>query len=83
LMADVFFVYVLRSQKTGRRYIGHCERLERRLDQHNSGGTKATQYGKPWVLAYSETFPSIADAVRRELFLKCGQGRELLDRLEV
>jgi putative endonuclease len=82
-MADGFYVYVLRSQKTGRRYIGHCENLDRRLIQHNSGGTKATQYGKPWVLAYSEPYQSRTAAVRRELFLKSGIGREMLDKLGV
>jgi hypothetical protein len=38
----MFYVYVLRSRKTGRRYVGSCENVEDRLQRHSAGHSKAT-----------------------------------------
>ncbi|MFL6528667.1 MAG: GIY-YIG nuclease family protein [Chthoniobacterales bacterium] len=38
----MFYVYVLRSEKTGRRYVGSCEDVEQRLKRHNAAHSKAT-----------------------------------------
>src|SRR6266700_144899 len=46
----MFYCYVLRSQKTGRRYVGSCENLTERIRRHNAGDSKATKHGVPWVL---------------------------------
>ncbi|PYK08044.1 MAG: hypothetical protein DME65_14930 [Verrucomicrobia bacterium] len=37
------YCYVLRIQKTGRRYVGSCEDLTERLRRHNAGDSKATK----------------------------------------
>jgi putative endonuclease len=78
----MFWVYVLRSQLTGRRYVGQCADIDRRLIQHNSGHTRATRHQRPWALIHREPYNTRIDAVRRERFLKSGQGRDWLDRLE-
>ena len=74
----MFFVYVLRSQTNGRSYVGYTTNLVQRLGQHNLGMTKSTKNRGPWELIHSETFDSRTGAVRRERFLKSGQGREEL-----
>src|SRR4051794_31610834 len=52
----MFYVYVLRSQCTGRRDVGWCEDREERLRRHNAGDTKSTRGGIPWVMnAFSLT----------------------------
>ena len=83
----MFYVYVLRSESTGRRYIGSTANIAERLSQHNAGYCKATKHGVPWKLVYQETSPNRADAVTREKFLKTGRGREELakiqDRLQI
>jgi putative endonuclease len=79
----LFHVYVLRSQTTGRRYVGSCADLTNRLREHNAGESKATRYGMPWVLMHHESFSSRAQAVARERYYKTGKGREDLDRLGV
>ncbi|MBI2760016.1 MAG: GIY-YIG nuclease family protein, partial [Chloroflexi bacterium] len=33
----MFWVYVLRSEKTGRHYTGSCHDLDNRVREHNSG----------------------------------------------
>src|SRR5215471_10425151 len=43
----MFHVYVLRSTKTGRRYVGSCEDLDERLRRHNFGHSKATRHSVP------------------------------------
>jgi putative endonuclease len=77
----MYFVYVLRSEGTGRHYVGHTSELTQRLGQHNNGITKSTKNRGPWVLIYQERYPTKADAMRRERFLKTGQGREELKQL--
>ena len=79
--AGVHFVYVLRSMKTGRRYIGSCEDVAERLRRHNAGHSKSTKHGIPWVLVHQEAFASRSEAIAREFQLKSGQGRAYLDAL--
>ncbi len=64
------FVYVLRSQPTGRYYVGTTNDLHRRLAQHNAGGTASTKAYRPWVLAHWEAFDDIPTARRREQQIK-------------
>jgi len=77
----MFHVYVLKSRKTGRRYVGSCEDLEIRVKRHNLGHSKATRHGVPWALVHSETFSNRADATKRERYYKSGRGRDELDQL--
>ena len=77
------FVYVLRSEKNGRRYIGCCADVDARLAKHNSGSTTSTRSGRPWRVVHSEVFPSKSEALRRERFLKSGQGRATLNQLHL
>jgi len=76
----MFYCYVLRSQKTGRRYVGSCENLTERIRRHNAGDSKATKHGAPLVLVHSESFASRPEAARRERYYKTGRGRDELDR---
>jgi putative endonuclease len=78
----MFHVYVLKSQKTGRRYVGSCENLETRVKRHNLGHSKATRHGVPWALVHTETFSNRADAARKERYYKSGRGRDEFDQLQ-
>ena len=77
----MYYVYVLVSERTGRRYVGSCRDLEDRLRRHNEGRSKSTRHGVPWRLVYREVFLTRAAAVRRERYLKNGRGREELDAI--
>ena len=68
-------VYVLRSILTGEHYTGSTCDHEQRLGQHNDGLVRSTKHARPWELIYYEEYPTRAEAVRRERFLKSGQGR--------
>jgi putative endonuclease len=77
----MFFVYILQSETTGQHYTGYAADLEQRLGQHNAGLTRSTKGRGPWKLVYSEEYATRAEAMRREKFLKSGQGREQLPQL--
>ncbi len=74
----MFTVYVLRSKSTGKLYIGQTQNLEKRLTEHSQGMARYTRGRGPWMLLCSEKHDTRADAIRRERFLKSGQGREWL-----
>src|SRR3954463_4734094 len=72
----MFYVYVLRSETSHGRYVGSCADLRGRLARHNAGIVNATKAGVPWILIHSEPFSTRSEAVRRELHLKTGGGRD-------
>ena len=76
----MFHTYVLRSQATGRYYIGSTDNLEQRLVYHNTNKTKYTRGKGPWELAWSESHSSRSDAMKREREFKGWKNRAYLER---
>ena len=76
----MFYVYVLKSLKDGIRYIGSGENAEERLRRHNKGDYRFTKGHRPWELIHKEEFYTRSEAVKKEKFLKSGQGRAFLDK---
>ena len=74
----MYFVYILKSLKDHKRYIGFTSDLERRILEHNSGLVKSTRNRKPLELIYTEEFENKKIAMAREKFFKSGKGREFL-----
>ncbi|MDO8749000.1 MAG: GIY-YIG nuclease family protein [Candidatus Omnitrophota bacterium] len=76
----MYYVYVLRSVKHNRIYIGLTQNLNTRIKEHNAGKTKSTKFFKPWVLLRYEELDSRKAARAREKALKSGFNRERLKR---
>ena len=80
-----FFVYILKSESSGRFYIGHTDNVQRRIAQHNDPlyhGSKTTKrFAGPWSLVYSESFESRSDAMSRELQIKKWKSRKAIESL--
>ncbi len=78
----VFWVYVIRSEASGKLYIGHTNDLAGRVRQHNDPARNRSLYTKrqagPWTLVHSERCPTRAAAMGRERYLKSGRGRAWL-----
>ena len=72
----MYYVYVLRSLKNGRLYVGCTNNLERRIQEHNTGQSKYTSLTKPFKIIHQEEFNDLSSARKREKMLKGGQGRE-------
>ena len=77
-LKKMHYVYVLRSLKDSKKYIGYTENLDRRLHEHESGMVKSTRYRRPIELIYKESFKDKTDALKKEKFFKSGKGREFL-----
>ena len=75
------YVYIIKSKRDFKRYIGLTNNLKRRLNLHNSGKVQATKNRKPFELIYYEEFEDRIDAAKREKFLKSGKGREFLNSI--
>ena len=77
----MFTTHVLRSKACRRLYTGSTSDLGRRLEQHNTDVSTSTKNRGPWQLVHREDFLTLAEAVRRERYLKTGKGREELKRI--
>ncbi len=76
----MYYTYALISLKNHKRYIGQTSKnVLERLREHNNGSNKWTRANHPFRIAYWEEFPSRTEAIKREHFLKSGQGRKWLD----
>jgi putative endonuclease len=73
-----YYVYVLSSLKKDFIYIGYSENLRNRLAEHNSGQNISTKPYLPFEIIHYEAYRNMADAKRRELYLKSNKGKTTL-----
>ena len=66
----MFYVYVLKSRKDNKLYIGQTSDLKRRIKEHNGGQTRSIKNRRPFYLVYYEAYLDFQDAKTRELKLK-------------
>jgi len=69
-----FFVYILKSTRDNKLYIGQTNNLEDRLARHNSGKVTATKNRRPLFVVHKEAYPSRTEAMQREKYLKSLKG---------
>jgi putative endonuclease len=67
----MYYLYILKSTKDNKGYIGTTNNLEKRLREHNSGKVKSTRYRVPLIVVYCEKFNTLSEARKREWFFKC------------
>lgn len=72
-----FFVYILECSDNT-YYVGCTNNLVKRLKQHNESkwGAHYTKIRRPAILKYSETFPTLLKARRRENEIKRWKRKE-------
>ena len=76
----MFSVYVLKSLRNGKRYVGSTSKEpELRLKEHNSGSNSWTRQNGPFKILKTEVYKYRFEAIKRERFLKSGAGRAQLD----
>ena len=80
-MFMTYWVYILRSESSGRFYVGHTNDLEDRLLRHNEGRVQVTKNRGPWHLVYREEFPTREAAVARERAIKGRKSRGYIETL--
>ncbi len=77
----MFYMYILKSLKDKKLYIGSTNNLPRRLKEHNSGLVPSTKPRTPFKLVYFEGYASEDEARHREHNLKL-QARALTQLLK-
>ncbi|MCX6746176.1 MAG: GIY-YIG nuclease family protein, partial [Candidatus Parcubacteria bacterium] len=76
IKTNMYNAFVLMSESHNNRYVGSCENLEKRINKHNAGKCRYTSGRRPWKLIYFEEYNTRSEAMKREKFLKSGQGRK-------
>lgn len=64
------YVYVLRSRKDGKLYVGRTDHLHDRVKAHTDGEVVSTKNRRPLELVYYEAYRDRTDSVNREKGLK-------------
>ncbi len=74
----MYYVYVLKSDKDNKNYVGYTKNLKLRFEQHKKGKVKSTKNRKPLKLIYYEVCLNQQDATHREKYLKTYHGKMFL-----
>ncbi|MCX5716035.1 MAG: GIY-YIG nuclease family protein [Candidatus Omnitrophica bacterium] len=77
----MYYVYIIKSSKDSRHYIGYTNNLERRLSEHNKGKSKSVMRRGPFTIVYYETIKTEIDAIHREKQIKSYKGGKAFKRL--
>jgi len=75
---NIYYNYVLKSQKDNFLYIGFTTNLAQRIDEHDKGLVYSTKYRRPLILVYYEVSTSQDSALHREKYLKTTYGHRYL-----
>jgi putative endonuclease len=69
----MFYVYILKSSRDGKLYIGYSSNLKQRIKQHCNGEVESTKHRRPLELVYYEGYKNEEDArLREKSFKKSG-----------
>ena len=71
----MYYVYILRSLKDKKLYIGYSENLKRRFSDHQKGQVSSTKPRRPLELVFYEAYVERSDAKRREKYFKTDKGK--------
>jgi putative endonuclease len=74
----MYYVYVLQSESDNRFYTGFTKNLEKRMEEHISGVSRATKGRIPLKLVYYEFCLNFRDAMKRERYLKTTWGKRYI-----
>jgi putative endonuclease len=75
------YVYILRSLKNSRFYIGSCIDIGKRFEQHNKGFVKSTKNLIPLKLEFYQRFNDAKAARQMEFKLKKFKSRKIIEEI--
>lgn len=70
-----YYVYVLKSTKDNKNYVGYTKNLKLRFERHVNGQVISTKNRRPMKLIYYEACLNQQDATHREKYLKTYYGK--------
>ncbi len=74
---SMYYVYLLKSVKTGKIYKGLTGNIDRRFDEHQNGRVSSTKSILPLELIHVEICKDRKSARELEKYFKSGYGREI------
>lgn len=74
----MYYTYILKSKTRPWIYVGFTSDLRKRFAEHAKGLVRSTRPYRPLELVFYESYKSMADAKRRERFLKTDKGKRTL-----
>lgn len=74
----MYYVYILKSEKDNKLYIGYSTDLKKRFSEHQNGNVRSTRPRRPFELVFYEAYKSMKDAKRREMYFKTTKGKTSL-----
>lgn len=77
-LRGMFYVYILRSLKTGEFYKGITDNIDRRISEHMAGQSPTTKSRLPLELVHVEICDTRGEARNLEKYFKSGFGREII-----
>ena len=75
------YVYILKSLKDYKLYIGRSDDLKKRISDHEKGKVISTKNRRPLELVFYEAYKSKDDAIRREIYFKSSKGKSSLNMM--
>jgi len=72
------YIYVLKSRRDDKFYIGYTNDLRGRIALHSAGRVESTKNKKPFDLIYFEASLNKDDALKREKYLKTTYGHRYI-----
>ncbi|GAB2824483.1 GIY-YIG nuclease family protein [Ferruginibacter profundus] len=76
---QLFYVYIIQSEKDGSFYKGFSLQPLVRLSQHNNQESEYTSHKVPWKLFHLEIFDNKTVALKREKALKKYSHQQILE----
>ncbi|MBE9048777.1 GIY-YIG nuclease family protein [Pleurocapsales cyanobacterium LEGE 10410] len=70
----MYYVYIIKSEKDGWRYVGFTSDLKERLKDHKNGKVASTKNHRPFKLASFIAVENKEIALNLERYLKTGSG---------
>lgn len=70
-----YYVYILLSERDGKKYTGFTTDLSSRFEAHQKGKVSSTKNRTPFKMIYFEACLSKSDALKREKYLKTHYGK--------
>lgn len=77
----MYYVYILRSEKDNKLYIGCTNDLKKRFREHSEGKVSSTKKRRPFKLIFYESLINKTDAFAREQWFKTGFGYNHIRRM--
>ncbi|MBI4466183.1 MAG: GIY-YIG nuclease family protein [Acidobacteria bacterium] len=80
----MYYVYILKSQRSGRYYVGATEDVARRLRERNgelSNPSRSRPAERPWELVFQAPYGSRSEAMAAERYIKTMKSRDWIAKL--